>query len=138
MKNAGDEGERVQQSKHLAARGCRRAGRSAHKSWLACAQVSVLDVKKPVLARTVKLAQEATPPNVSAWGPPRRPCALLLYLPQLLCEPIRADQCLQPSLQTDFTGYPTNHKNVIYKQPINYPFAKKAESVRHLLGSLGQ
>lgn len=78
------------------------------------------------------------PPNVPTRASPRRPRALLLYLPQLLCKGTGPRQCLQPSLQTDFTGYPTNHENVIYKQPINYPFAKKAESIRHLLGSLGQ
>lgn len=139
MRNDGDGSERVQQSKQLPAGGCHSAERSAHRSCLACAQqVSVLAVKMPVLARIVKLVQEATPHNVSARASPRRPRALLLYLPQLLCKWTRACQCLQPSLQTDFTGYPTNHENVIYKQHINYPFAKKAESIRYLLGSLGQ
>lgn len=138
MKNAGGGSESAPEQTLLAG-ACCSAGRAAHRSWLACAQqVSVLAVKKLVVARTVKIAQEAAPPNVSAQTSPWRPCALLLYLLQLLCEWTRAHQCLQPSLQTDFTRYPTNHENVIYKQAINYPFAKKAESIRHPLGSLGQ
>jgi len=109
------------------------------RSWQACAQqVSILAVKKLVLARTVKLAQEATPPDMSAQAPRRRPHALLLYLLQLLCEQTRACQCLQPSLQTDFTGYLSNCDNVVYKQLTNYALAKKAGSVRHPLGSPGQ
>lgn len=70
MKNAVDGSERVQQSKYLPAGGYHRAGRSAHRSWLVCAQqVAVLAVKKPLLARTVKLAQEATSHVVSAQAP---------------------------------------------------------------------
>lgn len=70
MKNAVDGSESAAEQA-LASWGCHRAGRSAHRSWLVCAlQVSALAVNKPLLARTVILAQESTPHGVSAQAPP--------------------------------------------------------------------
>lgn len=128
---------RVQQSKHLPAGGCHRAGRSAHTSWLICApQVSVLAVKKPVLSRTVKLAQETTSHDVSAQEPPgghTHFCSIYHSNSAKGPEPSSASShhfrqtslALQPTMRMSFI----NNPSIIH--------LLKWQSVRHLLGCLG-